>query len=95
MKNKLLLLLLIFSSIFGYSQSNSFCFNFTEFLDDFTNEKFPPELKKLMSDDPLGAEYMEAWNYLRRGDFDFNTRTNTDLVALLRNDVNNTKYKLQ
>ncbi len=86
------LFLLLF---FSLSIQAQYCFNFGDWADDFINDNISDEFKLLMKDDALGADYMSTWNYLKRGGFDFDTRTNPELLRQLQTDVANTKYNLQ
>lgn len=76
-------------------QAQNYCFNFTDFATDFVNDKFPTELKQLIDDDVLGVGYSDCWNYLKRGGYNFETRTNVDLIKQLQIDVANSKYNLK
>ena len=76
-------------------QAQDYCFSFGDWADDFINDKITDEFKLLVKDDNLGADYMSAWNYLKRGGFDFDTRTNPDLIKQLQTDVANPKYNLK
>jgi hypothetical protein len=87
--NKYLILLLLTLNLYG----QSYCVNFTDFTNDLTNTKFPPELKKLLNESD--ADYLTVWNHLKRGGFDFETRTNPELLKKLRVDLDNKKYGLQ
>jgi hypothetical protein len=84
-----LILLLLSLNLYG----QNYCVNFTDFTNDLTDIKFPTELKKLLNESD--ADYLTAWNHLKRGGFDFETRTNPELIKKLRVDLDNNKYGLQ
>ncbi len=86
---KILILLLLSLSV----QAQNYCVNFTDFVNDFSDSKFPTELKTLLKESD--ADYLTAWNHLKRGGLDFETRTNLELIKKLRVDLDNTKYGLQ
>ncbi|NRT17182.1 hypothetical protein HNP99_003561 [Flavobacterium sp. 28A] len=86
---KILILLLLSLSL----QAQNYCVNFTDFVNDFSDSKFPIELKKLLKESD--ADYLTAWNHLKRGGIDFEARTNPELLKKLRVDLDNTKYGLQ